>query len=187
MGDSITLGVNDSEWLGWTGRVCRRLDPTGKDVTAYNLGVRASTTQHIKERWQAEIYARVIRGMESIAVFSFGAADIANGLTPEQSLENARAILHMAAGERRVLFICPPPMADKDRDRVSVELAAGFGSLCRELDIPYLDINTSLRQNGAYLEDIGSGDGVHPGKAGYEIMADLVYEFMNPFVQQFIC
>ncbi|WP_432735447.1 GDSL-type esterase/lipase family protein [Maridesulfovibrio sp. FT414] len=182
VGDSITLGVNDPDRLGWTGRVCRRLDPEGDRITAYNLGVRASTTRHIRERWRQEVYERVVRGTGSLLIFSFGAPDFANGLSSAQSLSNARNILGSASGEQRVIFICPPPMRNPQRDSSTKELADGFVELCRELDIPCLDLNYSLRQNGAYLDDIGRGDGVHPGKAGYGIMADMVYDFLSPFV-----
>ncbi len=183
MGDSLTLGVNDSRWLGWTGRLCSRLDPDGSIITAYNLGVRASTTQHIKERWKQEVYDRLMRDTFGLLIFSFGAPDYANDICLEDSVDNARNILGPAAAEQRVVFITPPPMSDPERDSCTKTLSDALVKLCEELDIPCLDINYSLRQNEAYLEDIGRGDGVHPGKAGYQIMADLIYDFLIPFVR----
>lgn len=183
MGDSITLGVNDSERLGWPGRVCSRLDPAGMNITAYNLGVRASTTEHIRKRWVSEIERRVVRGKTGALVFSFGVADVANGLTAEQSLENAREILWRADSEYKTLFICPSPVSDEAKNRKVAELVEKYVQLCSELDIPCLDINYSLQRNESFLEDIGRGDGVHPGSTGYGIMADIIYDFLRPAVR----
>lgn len=182
LGDSLTLGVNDPKWLGWTGRVCRKFDPQGDRITAYNLGVRASSTEHIKDRWKQEVYSRIARGSASLLVASFGAPDFAKGISLEQSVSNALNILGPAAAEQRTCFICPPPMSDQERDESTKMLSDSLVKLCAELDIPCLDINLSLRQSEAYLDDIGRGDGVHPGESGYRIMADLIYDFLNPLV-----
>jgi len=47
VGDSLTLGTNDDEYLGWPGRIAKRERAAGHDVTVYNLGVRADTSEMI--------------------------------------------------------------------------------------------------------------------------------------------
>ena len=57
VGDSITQGTADKEYLGWPGRLCAGERARGHDLTCYNLGVRADTTADIARRWR-EIWWR---------------------------------------------------------------------------------------------------------------------------------
>jgi len=47
VGDSLLLGTNDDNYLGWPGRLCRREREAGHDVSLYNLGIRADTSEKI--------------------------------------------------------------------------------------------------------------------------------------------
>lgn len=54
-GDSLVNGVRDGEKGGWPMRLGRRLlDEAGREVTIYNLGIRAETSDGLKARWQFE-------------------------------------------------------------------------------------------------------------------------------------
>ncbi len=59
LGDSITIGGNDGEGLGWPGRLTRDLMASdGRCATGYNPGVNGDTSLDIAACWQSEARAR---------------------------------------------------------------------------------------------------------------------------------
>ena len=74
----LTTGVLSSEGgelvsltdTTWTGR--------GHDVTVYNLGIRADTSELVAERWQAECRARLKPSFACATVFAIGINDSAH-------------------------------------------------------------------------------------------------------------
>ena len=52
VGDSLVLGTNDDAYLGWPARLVQRETRAGHDVSLYNLGIRADTSEMIAARWR---------------------------------------------------------------------------------------------------------------------------------------
>lgn len=179
IGDSLVNGVNDPEGLGWAGRLCVEARSVGHDLTMYNLGVRRNSTRDILARWEDEVARRMMPGAGMHLVFAFGVVDMVedNGelLVPEEeSLENAREILQKASAEHPTLMLGPPAMADPMLSRRIEDLNARYETLCGALNVPYLNILPDLKESEFYLTDLISGDGVHPGAAGYNHIFHLV-------------
>lgn len=193
VGDSITQGTVDDDCLGWPGRLCSRERLAGHDITGYNLGVRAETTSDIRARWRAECEPRLPDEHPGAIVLAFGVNDMAEepdtGLRvpPEESLENARAIVSEARAWRPVLWIGPAPVDlsfqpfspapgisysfDNDRDR---DLDRAYSELAAGLEVPYLSVFGSLSADRRWAEALVAGDGVHPSGQGYAALAELV-------------
>ncbi len=182
IGDSLTSGVNDSERLGWPGRICKQLDPQGTKLTAYNLGVRASTSAHIESRWKQESIARLNTEAPALLVFCFGAPDAVKNIPLQQSKFSTQNILGDAKNKYATLFISPPPMIDAEKDERTKILTAEFSQICVSLDIPHLDINSPLRENPDYIKALKESDGVHPNAEGYGIMAGMISKFISPYI-----
>lgn len=178
IGDSLTLGYGDSFRLGWVGRLFMNLDVSGNELIGYNLGVRASTSLHIQERWLSEVSVRMPFDADSRLIFCFGTADVAQGVDKKTTLTSARKILEEAAGLCQTFFVCPPPVLDKEKNKKLSELCAEFLTICRENEIPCADLNTSLANSKRYLFDLEHGDGVHPNKKGYQAMSDKISELI---------
>jgi len=53
VGDSMTNGTGDPEYLGWVGRVMRDERTRRAELTSYNLGVRRDRSDQIRARWMA--------------------------------------------------------------------------------------------------------------------------------------
>jgi acyl-CoA thioesterase-1 len=49
-GDSFVNGTGDDDALGWVGRAVASARHAGRDVTAYNLGVRGDTSADVAAR-----------------------------------------------------------------------------------------------------------------------------------------
>jgi lysophospholipase L1-like esterase len=193
VGDSLTAGTGDPEMLGWPGRLARRAAQGGHEVTPYNLGIRADTSRLIAARWRAECEARLPDAFAGRLVFAFGVNDTAQEadgtlrVAPDDSLALARAIVAEARGWKPLLWVGPLPVDEaampiaipgsppRDfRNARIAELSARYAALADELGVPYLDLYRRLAGDARWPRLVAAGDGVHPGAAGYELVADAI-------------
>jgi len=192
VGDSITNGTGDDECLGWPGRLCGTERKQGHDITSYNLGIRAETSEQIASRWQTECAPRLPEPYPAALVFSFGVNDMAeeNGalrVSKERSLATAKQMISDARDWLPVLWVGPAPINDEkqpfspgpDRsysfstDRL-VDLSAAYSRQAKELNVPYLDLMAPLLDDDQWNSALRAGDGVHPTGPGYAVMANLI-------------
>lgn len=179
IGDSFVNGTGDPGGLGWVGRVAASARRRGNDLTVYNLGIRRDTSADIARRWQEETARRLPADVDGRLVFCFGGNDCIgeNGgprVAAERSLDNARAILGAAKERHPTLMLGPPPLHLGDADGRIAALSRAFAALSGELGVPYLDLHTPLSAIGLWRIELATGDGAHPGSAGYALIADLV-------------
>ena len=194
VGDSLTNGTGDHAFLGWPGRICRREVQAGHNITCYNLGIRAETTEMIRARWRAECTPRLLDSFPGALVFSFGTNDTAEEagqtrVAAGRSIENARAMIAEAMDWKPTLWIGPPPLDESQQPfqagpgspvrmfsnaRIAA-LSAAFADAAADMGVPYLDLFTPLSADGAWQRAVG--DGVHPPDDGYTVIADRVAEW----------
>ncbi|MEK9671195.1 MAG: GDSL-type esterase/lipase family protein [Rhodospirillaceae bacterium] len=194
IGDSLVLGTGDGAQLGWPGRLARREVQAGHDVTTYNLGIRADTSEMVLARWRAEAGARLPAIHPGALVFSFGINDTAveNGRATrvafDQSLENARAMITDAKSWLPTLWIGPTPVDETQqpfqagpaapehdfRNARVVQMSDAFAEIADDLGVPYLDLFTPLSGDAGWADCFKSGDGVHPTDNGYAMEAERI-------------
>ncbi|MBE9207770.1 lipase [Nostoc sp. LEGE 06077] len=182
IGESFVNGTGDPEFLGWTGRVCRNAELKGYAITHYNLGVRAETSRYLKQRWYSEVSYRLPREYDGRVVFSFGVNDSGwagkkQGIELSESIANARSILTEAKQIYPVLMVGPPPCGDVEqekRNQIIANMSQEFALVCDELDVPYLDVFSSLLKSPIWLTEAKANDGAHPKASGYGEFATLV-------------
>ncbi|MCW8969851.1 MAG: GDSL-type esterase/lipase family protein [Rhodospirillales bacterium] len=193
VGDSITAGTGDTDYLGWPGRLCAHEARKGHDVTCYNLGVRAETSTMIAARWRSECTPRLPEGADGALVFSFGVNDMAieegkgQRVSREDSLSNARAVISEAKKWKPVLWLGPPPVVGDlqplnvpgvatyyfDNAR-NADLSRAYASLAAELGVPYLEIFEPLSADGRWEKAQRGSDGIHAEGGGYALISDLI-------------
>lgn len=177
-------GTGDPECLGWTGRVCVDANKKGYDLTYYNLGIRRETSEELKHRWQNEVKLRLPKEDDGRVVFSFGVNDtvIEGGKTRVSllnSIFNVRQILREAQELYPVIMVGPPPMLDNDQNTRIAELSTYFSRICKELNVPYLDVFPVLKQSTIWFDEIHAFDKAHPRAKGYQAFADIVQNWDN--------
>ena len=194
-GDSITLGANDSQKMGWPGRLTQGLTQglmqDERGVATYNLGINGDTSQHIRERWRGEVEARN-RNATGLLVFAFGFNDASIAEDGEfqvplaDSIENARTIITEAQQVSKVLWIGPTPLDESVNPMVTpyatwkmynltlAEYDQAYAKLAESLAVPYLQLFPEFLQSSRYLAALNSDDKVHPGDDGYQMIAERV-------------
>jgi acyl-CoA thioesterase I len=192
VGDSITAGTGDEQYLGWPGRLCAAETARGHGVTLYNLGIRGDTSVQIQARWRAECIARLPPPHAAALVFAFGVNDVVEeGLgqprvAAEDGERTARAILSEAKAWMPTLMIGPAPVDESKmpmtvglvhRDLRNARIAAISRRLARiaaEVGVPYLDVYSLLAEDPSFARALVAGDGVHPDASGYAILAATI-------------
>jgi acyl-CoA thioesterase-1 len=181
-GDSFVAGVGDDTGLGWVGRVVAGAFAAGVPLTAYNLGIRRETSAAVLERWEAEARPRVSPEADCRVVFSFGANDatVENRkprVSPADSVAGlSRAIARAGQLALAVLVVGPPPANDDDQQGRIIRLSASFAEVAAARGVPYVDVAGALRASPTWSQEAQAGDGAHPGRQGYALLAELVME-----------
>ena len=194
VGDALVAGVGDLKALGWVGRVSARTPQDEIPVTTFALGVPDETTADLAARWWDESRRRFGAGMAGrpgpggaattgedgeVAcrlVLGLGHGDATHGLSLPRSRLNLANVLDDAHSRGLPVFVVgpPPPAGPPDAQARIEELSATFGDVCRRRDVPFVDTYTPLVTHETWLTDLAAGDGVHPGQAGYGLIAWLV-------------
>ena len=185
VGDSLVNGTNDTEFLGWPGRLAKDEVAQGHDVTVYNMGIRGDTSEMVERRWRAECEARMPAIQPCALVFSFGVNDIAdeNGVRRvelDKSLEIAQTMMSEAKAWLPTLWVGPPPVELDEttfipapkityvftRERIA-ELNLAYKKIATKHDIPYFDSFNLLKGRPHWEQSYDGSDGVHPMGEGY--------------------
>ncbi len=149
-------------------------------MSAYNLGVRGETSVQVAARWRSEIEPRLMAGADTRVVLSFGINDttIDEGhrrVAADRSRETLATVLDEAKTiGLPVLLVGPAPIDDPEQNRRICELSASFAEVCAVREVPFIDVFGSLQASEVWMAQVGAGDGAHPSREGYDLLAQLV-------------
>jgi acyl-CoA thioesterase I len=175
VGDSFVAGVGDPKALGWVGRVVARSQSPDLALTPYNLGVRGDSSADVLERWREESARRFAPGSEHRLVLGVGHGDVNQGLSTARSRLNLANVLDDAAAYNiPTLVVGPAPMLDSSFDERLRVVADAQADVCSRRGVPFVDCFEPLLRHEQWQSDLATGDGVHPGQAGYGLIAWLV-------------
>jgi lysophospholipase L1-like esterase len=177
VGDDLVAGVGDPRSLGWVGRVGARTPREEMPVSMFPLGVPEETTAGLVGRWREEVDRRFAGAaiQDCRLVVGLGRHDVYTGVTLPRSRLNLANVLDDCAARGLPAFVVGPPPGPHDRLNASIaELSAAFADVCVRRQVPYVDTFTPLVAHEDWLTDLAAGDGVHPGQAGYGLIAWLV-------------
>lgn len=175
IGDAYVAGYGDPKALGWVSRVMARTAHAGADLTAYNLGIRANTSGDVLARWHDECEPRWAQRNERRLVLSTGSADIDTGIGLARSRLNLANVLDDAATTGTgTLVVGPPPVQDAETNRRLEALVDAQSDVCARRSVPFVNCFAPLVGHEQWIGDLAAGDGLHPGQAGYGLIAWLV-------------
>jgi acyl-CoA thioesterase-1 len=175
VGDSYVTGYGDPKALGWVGRVVARTPQDEVDLTVHQLGIRGDSTSGVLQRWREETGRRWLDGADNRLVVAVGANDVGQGITLARTRLNLANVVDEAVADGLQPFVVGPPPwldpADNERLRVVVDAER---DVCERRDVPFVDCFTPLLSHEQWFADLSAGDGIHPGQAGYGLLAWLV-------------
>jgi len=180
-GDSYVNGVGDPSYQGWVGRLCAIARVQGRDITAYNCGIRGATSDIIRKTWRAEADARLAGQTSEAVIFCFGANDSfrENGrprVAIDDHMANVAEILKSASAQWTTLMIGPPGLSDCDSQREAdhAERNRQMKDISNGLGVAYFDTLSVFPSFTHWSDEAMVGDGVHPGARGYAEMAEEI-------------
>jgi acyl-CoA thioesterase-1 len=176
IGDSYTAGYGDPKGWGWVTRVLGRIPRAEADVTAYNLGVRGDSSGDVLARWRTECPPRWKDRPERRLVIGVGSNDVRQGMSTARSRLNLANVLDDAAATGISTFVVGPPPVLDDAVNARLEIVVeAQADVCNRRRVPYVDCFAPLLSHEQWTSDLSaSPDGVHPGQAGYGLLAWLV-------------
>ncbi|MFV0462759.1 MAG: GDSL-type esterase/lipase family protein [Nostocoides sp.] len=176
LGDSLVCGFGDPKGQGWVGRVVGRSHHPEVDLTSYNLGVRGHTSADVLTRWTQECPARWENRGERRIVVQVGVNDLLRGISLARHRLNLANLLDEAGSQGIGTFVVgPPPTADAETNRDIEALVDAQADVCGRRNIPFVDCYRPLVTHDQWLSELAaSRDDVHPGAAGYGLIAWLV-------------
>ena len=173
IGDELAAGMGDARALGWIGRVMART-PTEEPAFIAQLAVPGENTTELSARWETECMRRFTPMADNRLVLGMGAADLEDGLSLARSRLNLANILDAAAASRIGCFVVgPPPRSDLDAEALAA-LSDAFADVCQRRHVPFVETFQPLRTHEQWNADVAASDGIHPGQAGYGLLAWLV-------------
>ncbi|MDB9527446.1 GDSL-type esterase/lipase family protein [Oscillatoria sp. CS-180] len=195
IGDSLVYGYGDPEGGGWVERLRRRwLQPETPGHAIYNLGVRGDTVQRVSLRLVQEFQTRgEFRNRVPDRLFlSVGMNDAARVGKPtgrhltdfDTFQEEMLELLDAASALCPVAFIGMTPVLEERMPFAEVlhyrhldqyRYKEATRQLCRQKNIPYLDIfDLWLSRGDAWWRSRISTDGLHPNVLGYRSLLEEV-------------
>ena len=177
-GNSITAGYGTSPEVAFPNRIQLRLDSLGLNYRAINAGNSGETSEGGLTR-----IAWVLKGIKEVEIFvlELGANDGLRGLSLADTRQNLGQIIdavrqHSPNVKVVIAGMQVPP-------NLGQEYTTEFRSLFKELANRY---NTTLIP--FILQGVGGephlniADGIHPNAAGHEIVAQNVWQVLQPLI-----
>ncbi len=175
VGDGFVAGYGDPKALGWVSRVVGRTALEEADLTSYNLGVRGSSSADVMNRWRSECPPRWEGRSERRLVVAVGAEDVQQGVTTARSRLNLANVLDEASSTGVGTFVVgPTPTLDAEVNARLQVLSEAQSDVCARRGVTFVDCFTPLQGHDQWQSDLAAGDAVHPGQAGYGLVAWLV-------------
>ena len=175
IGDGFVAGYGDPKALGWVSRVVGRTGTQDVMLTSYNLGVRGASSASAMHRWRSECAPRWEGRGERRLVVGVGAEDVAQDITTARSRLNLANILDEASSTGISTYVVgPTPTLDAEVNGRLQVLADAQADVCSRRDVPFVDCFAPLLSHDQWQSDLAAGDTVHPGQAGYGLIAWLV-------------
>ena len=175
-GDSLTAGYGVAEQESYPARLQEILKRKGYPHRVVNAGVSGDTTAGGARRihW-------LLKHRPEIVILELGANDGLRGLPIEEMAANLETIIRAAqqAGARVLLAgMKIPPNYGEEYSR---EFENTFRRLAEKYHTGYIPF---FLENVAAVRRLTLPDGIHPVAEGYAIVAQTVWRYLEPLLQE---
>lgn len=174
LGDSLTAGLGVPEEENYPRRLQSFLKEKGHAHQVINAGVSGDTTAGGLRRlpW-------LLKQNPQIVILALGANDGLRGLPVTEMYSNLKQIIQICKKHNARVLLAGmkiPPNYGEDYSR---QFEAVFTQLKKEYKLPLIPF---LLEGVAAKKELTQPDGLHPLGAGYKVVADLVWETLQPML-----
>ncbi len=176
LGDSLSAGYGLEVGQGWVALVQKKLAATGDCCTIANESISGDTSAGGLARLDALLTVH----KPKILLLELGANDGLRGLPPKLLKSNLAEIIHRAqkAGTKVLLLsmLIPPNYGKR-----YVEMFHNvYPQLSKELGVPTIPF---ILQDVALDKDLMQTDGLHPNVKAQPLIADKVWQYLQPLLK----
>ena len=176
-GNSITAGYQLDIDQAFPALLQKRIDSLGLGYQAINAGLSGETSAGGKSR-----IAWVLRTVPDIFFLELGANDGLRGLPLDETVKNLQAIIDAVKKENpqvKVIIagMMVPPNLGEDYTSKFIQI---FADLAKENKAGYIPF---LLDGVAGNPELNLPDGIHPTPEGHTIVAETVWEMLEPMLQ----
>jgi acyl-CoA thioesterase I len=178
-GDSITAGYGLDSDQAFPALLQRKADNLDLNIEVINAGVSGETSAGGLRRidW-------VLQREIDVFVLELGGNDGLRGIDPEVTRENLQQIMDKVWGsnpETRIILAgmeAPPNMGDSYTTR----FRQIFTELAESNDVVFMPF---ILEDVGGIPELNQSDGIHPTGEGHQIIADNLWEYLSPVLDEF--
>ncbi|MGH9202432.1 MAG: arylesterase [Vicinamibacterales bacterium] len=176
LGDSLTAGLGLPTEQGYPSLIQRRLDEEGYQLEVVNAGVSGDTSAGGLRRleWSLEGDVRVL-------IVALGGNDALRGLPPAELRKNLAAILDRAAARGVTVILAGMEAPPNNGQHYTEQFRAVYAELATSHKVRLIPF---LLDGVAGQATLNQADGIHPNARGARIIADLVWQHLQPVLKR---
>tara|TARA_R110002020_G_scaffold154714_2_gene334890 strand:- start:33196 stop:33888 length:693 start_codon:yes stop_codon:yes gene_type:complete len=177
-GDSLTAGYGLDPNDAFSAVLQAKLDSLGYDYNVVNAGLSGETTASGKNR-----ISWVLKQNADIFILELGANDGLRGIPLDETHTNLQAIIDTVRNkdpETKIVLAgmqIPPNMGQE----YTTDFKQIFPDLAAKNDVFLIPF---LLENVAGIPSLNQADGIHPTVEGHKIVAENVWEVINPLLEK---
>jgi acyl-CoA thioesterase I len=176
LGDSLTAGFGVDTEENFPSRLQVKIDNAGLAYKVVNAGVSGDTTAGGVRRinW-------LMKHKPQIIILALGANDGLRGLSTEEMRSNLETMIRISQEHgARVLLAGMKALPNYGEDYI-LKFESVYPELAKKYDLVYLPF---LLEGVAGVREYTRPDGLHPTGSGYKIIADLVWQYLQPMLKK---
>lgn len=176
-GDSLTAGLGLKASESYPSILQRKLDADGYKYEVVNAGVSGDTSAAGVRRidWSLE------GGNVRFVILELGANDFLRGQPVAETKKNLTQIIERAKSRGAKVLLAGMYTTTNAGGRYQREIHEAFQSLAREQGVALIPF---FLEGVAGVESLNQEDGSHPNAEGTKLVADTVYKYLKPMLDE---
>lgn len=175
LGDSLTAGYGLSASRAFPAKIQKRLDDKGMPWKVINAGVSGDTTAGGVRR-----LSWVYKNKVDVLFVCLGANDGFRGFSPRETEKNLKAIVERGKKEGSRVLLAGMLLPRNFGAAQVKSFESVFPRVAKDSSIPLMPF---LLDGVAAKKELNLPDGIHPNDKGTEIVAEKVWSFVEPVLQ----
>jgi acyl-CoA thioesterase I len=174
-GDSLTAGLGLSAQESYPALLQQRLSQDGYDYEVVNSGVSGDTSAGGVRRidWALDGDVRFL-------ILELGANDFLRGQPVAETKKNLAQIIDRAHSKNAKVLLAGMLTTTNAGMEYEDQIRKMFAVLAQEIGVTLIPF---FLESVAGVESLNQSDGIHPNAAGSKIVAETVYKYLKPLLE----